>query len=44
MTTIEVPRGSIFDSALVDDRGVLRWYAVAGGDPGVAMYELVVER
>ena len=44
MTTIEVPRGSIFDTALVEDRGVIRWYAVAGGESGVAMYELVLEQ
>lgn len=43
LTTLEVPRASIYDTALVDDDGVFRWYAVAGGFSGAAVYELVVD-
>lgn len=43
LTTIEVPRASIYDTALVDDDGTLRWYAVAGGYAGAATYELLLD-
>jgi predicted GH43/DUF377 family glycosyl hydrolase len=39
LTTFEVPRASIYDTALVDDAGSLRWYVVAGGFTGAAAYE-----
>lgn len=44
LTTIEVPRGSIYDTALLYDEGVLRWYAGAGGFESMAVYELRLER
>lgn len=43
LTTLEVPRASIYDTALVDDAGTLRWYVVAGGFTGAAAYETLLE-
>jgi len=40
LTTLEVPRASIFDTALIDDGGLWRWYAAGGGFTGIAVYEL----
>lgn len=44
LTTIEVPRGSIYDTALVQDGDTLRWYVGAGGFESMAVYEMRLDR
>lgn len=44
LTNLEVPRSSIYDTALVDDNGTLRWYVGAGGFSSMAVYELRLDR
>ncbi len=40
LTNLEVPRSSIYDTAMVYDDGTLRWYVGAGGFSSMAVYEL----
>lgn len=40
LTNLEVPRSSIYDTALVDNNGTIRWYVGAGGFSSMAVYEL----
>jgi predicted GH43/DUF377 family glycosyl hydrolase len=43
LTNLEVPRSSIYDTAMVDDEGTIRWYVGAGGFSSMAVYELVLD-
>jgi hypothetical protein len=40
LTNLEVPRSTIYDTAMVDDDGTIRWYVGAGGFSSMAVYEL----